>query len=62
MSLISDNLQAVLDDIRATELRFDRPSKSVRLLAVSKTFGAEAILDAAQHGQTALEKTIFRKR
>lgn len=61
MSLISDNLQAVLDDIRATELRFDRPSKSVRLLAVSKTFGAEAILEAAQHGQTAFGENYLQE-
>jgi hypothetical protein len=61
MSLISDNLQAVLDDILATELRFDRPSKSVRLLAVSKTFGAEAILEAVQHGQTAFGENYLQE-
>lgn len=61
MSLISDNLQAVLDDIRATELRFDRPPQSVRLLAVSKTFGAEVILEAARHGQIAFGENYLQE-
>jgi len=61
MSLISDNLQAVLDDIRATELRFNRPPQSVRLLAVSKTFGADVILDAARHGQTAFGENYLQE-
>lgn len=71
MSLISDNLQAVLSDIRRTELQYGRPASSVRLLAVSKTFGTDAIIEAARCGQRAfgenylqeaLDKIVFLKQ
>lgn len=61
MSLISDNLQAVLADIRLAEQRFLRPAQSVRLIAVSKTFGADAVIAAAQAGQTAFGENYLQE-
>ncbi|MFZ6766514.1 YggS family pyridoxal phosphate-dependent enzyme [Undibacterium sp. Di26W] len=51
MSSISDNLQAVLAHIHAYALESGRDPSQVELLAVSKTFGAEAVLQAAAAGQ-----------
>lgn len=51
MSLISDNLQAVLAHIHAYALESGRDPGQVDLLAVSKTFGADAVLEAAAAGQ-----------
>jgi len=51
MSLISDNLQAVLAHIHAYALESGRDPSQVDLLAVSKTFGADAVLEAAAAGQ-----------
>ncbi|MFZ6756900.1 YggS family pyridoxal phosphate-dependent enzyme [Undibacterium sp. Ji50W] len=51
MSSISDNLQAVLAHIHAYALESGREPSQVELLAVSKTFGAEAVLQAAAAGQ-----------
>lgn len=51
MSLISDNLQAVSADIRAAALASGRDPQQLRLLAVSKTFPADAVIAAAEAGQ-----------
>lgn len=51
MSSISDNLQAVLAHIHAYALESGRDPAQVNLLAVSKTFGADAVLEAAAAGQ-----------
>ena len=46
MSMIPANLQAVQARIEQACARAGRPSGSVRLLAVSKTFGADAVQQA----------------
>ncbi|MFZ3004359.1 MAG: YggS family pyridoxal phosphate-dependent enzyme [Undibacterium umbellatum] len=51
MSSISDNLQAVTADIRAVALANGRDPQQLRLLAVSKTFPADAVIEAAEAGQ-----------
>lgn len=51
--MISDNLQRVLAQVEAACLACGRDAASVRLLAVSKTFGAEAVQAAWQAGQFA---------
>lgn len=51
MSSISDNLQAVSADIRAAALASGRDPQQLRLLAVSKTFPADAVIAAAEAGQ-----------
>jgi pyridoxal phosphate enzyme (YggS family) len=51
MSLISDNLQVVRADLSACADKFGRDPKEISLLAVSKTFAADAVLEAARHGQ-----------
>jgi len=51
MSPISHNLQAVRARISAAAQAALRPPQSVNLLAVSKTFGADAVIDAADAGQ-----------
>ncbi|MBC3861469.1 YggS family pyridoxal phosphate-dependent enzyme [Undibacterium jejuense] len=61
MSLISDNLQAVLADIQLVALDSGRSPEQVRLLAVSKTFGADAILDAASCGQMAFGENYLQE-
>lgn len=61
MSLISRNLQVVHDGIATAARRAGRNSDEVRLLAVSKTFGPEAILEAAQAGQTAFGENYLQE-
>ncbi len=51
MSLISDNLQAVTADIRSAAIACGRDPQQLQLLAVSKTFPAEAVIAAAEAGQ-----------
>ncbi|MFZ6655591.1 YggS family pyridoxal phosphate-dependent enzyme [Undibacterium sp. TJN19] len=51
MSLISDNLQAVRADIHASAIAAGRDPQHIQLLAVSKTFGADAVIEAATAGQ-----------
>lgn len=51
MSSISDNLQAVTADIRAAALANGCDPQQLRLLAVSKTFPADAVIEAAEAGQ-----------
>ncbi|NDI86142.1 YggS family pyridoxal phosphate-dependent enzyme [Undibacterium crateris] len=61
MSLISDNLQAVSQHIRATEKQYSRPPLEVKLLAVSKTFPVQAIIEAAQWGQVAFGENYLQE-
>ncbi|MBI3285905.1 MAG: YggS family pyridoxal phosphate-dependent enzyme [Burkholderiales bacterium] len=61
MSLISDNLQAVLADIRACAVAAGRDPQQVGLLAVSKTFPAEAVLQAARAGQQAFGENYLQE-
>lgn len=51
MSNIKQRLNQVLDQIRAAEEKYQRPRGSVTLLAVSKTWALENILEAAAAGQ-----------
>ncbi|MCH8620094.1 YggS family pyridoxal phosphate-dependent enzyme [Undibacterium sp. TS12] len=51
MSLISDNLQAVTADIHRTAIANGRDPQQLQLLAVSKTFPADAVIAAAAAGQ-----------
>lgn len=53
MTLIVRNLQSVRDRITTACFAAGRKPESVRLLAVSKTFNAEAVLDAMSDGQRA---------
>ncbi len=53
MSLIRDNLQAVLQRIDAAVAAAGREPGSVRLLAVSKTWPAESVAEAYAAGQSA---------
>ncbi|HHJ80992.1 MAG TPA: YggS family pyridoxal phosphate-dependent enzyme [Candidatus Tenderia electrophaga] len=52
MSNIKQRLDQVLDQIHQAEKKYQRPPGSVTLLAVSKTWPLEHILDAAAAGQT----------
>jgi PLP dependent protein len=51
MSLIVRNLQLVRDRITTACVSAGRPPDSVRLMAVSKKFGAEAVMEAVSGGQ-----------
>ncbi|UUZ65265.1 YggS family pyridoxal phosphate-dependent enzyme [Polaromonas sp. P1-6] len=53
MTMIVRNLQLVRDRITTACFAAGRDPASVRLLAVSKTFGAEAVIDALSDGQRA---------
>lgn len=53
MTTIVRNLQLVRDRITTACVAAGRNPASVRLLAVSKTFGADAVADAASDGQRA---------
>jgi len=53
MTTIAHHLQLVHDRIRAACLSVGREPSSVGLLAVSKTFGAEAVIEAVGAGQLA---------
>jgi uncharacterized pyridoxal phosphate-containing UPF0001 family protein len=48
MSTIAANLQAVEATIAAAAQAANRPASSVQLLAVSKTFPMEAVLEEAE--------------
>lgn len=61
MSLISSNLQAVRHSIDAAARKVSRDPHEVGLLAVSKTFGADAVLEAAQAGQTAFGENYLQE-
>lgn len=49
---IAENLEAVRERIAAACARAGRPADAVRLLAVSKTYGPEAVREAADCGQS----------
>lgn len=61
MSTIPQNLQAVHERIAAAAQAVSRAPHEVRLLAVSKTFGADAVIDAAQAGQTAFGENYVQE-
>ena len=53
MTTITSRLSAVRDRLSAACIASDRDPASVRLLAVSKTFGGDAVLEAIAAGQLA---------
>lgn len=61
MTLIADNLQAVHARIRGACEAAARPPAGVRLLAVSKTFGPEAVREAHAAGQTAFGENYIQE-
>jgi len=61
MSIISVNMQAVELAIQAAAQAAGRPVSSVQLLAVSKTFPFDAVLDAMQTGQRAFGENYLQE-
>ncbi len=61
MTMISDNLQRVGAQIRAACQAAGRDAASVRLLAVSKTFGADLVHAAWQAGQNAFGENYIQE-
>jgi pyridoxal phosphate enzyme (YggS family) len=61
MSIISANLQAVEQTIDAAIQATNRPRSAVQLLAVSKTFPFDAVLDAMQTGQRAFGENYVQE-
>lgn len=61
MSSISDNLQAVQQRIAAAARAVQRDPAEVALLAVSKTFGAQEVIDAAEAGQRAFGENYLQE-
>jgi pyridoxal phosphate enzyme (YggS family) len=61
MSTIAGNLQAVEATIQAACEAAARPRSTVQLLAVSKTFPAEAVLEAAAAGQRAFGENYLQE-
>jgi pyridoxal phosphate enzyme (YggS family) len=61
MSIISDNMQAVELAIHAAAEAAKRPRSAVQLLAVSKTFPFDAVLDAMQTGQRAFGENYLQE-
>lgn len=61
MSLMSHKLQAVHSSIHATAITASRRPDSVALLAVSKTFGADAVLEAVAAGQRAFGENYLQE-
>ncbi|KAB8043020.1 YggS family pyridoxal phosphate-dependent enzyme [Janthinobacterium aquaticum] len=61
MSTIEQNLQAVRRSIAQAADQAQRPAADVMLLAVSKTFGADAVLAAADAGQTAFGENYLQE-
>lgn len=61
MSTIEQNLQAVRDSIAQAALEAQRAPEDVTLLAVSKTFGADAVLAAMRAGQTAFGENYLQE-
>lgn len=64
--MTSSNAAAALADIRARIARAEaearRPAGSVRLVAVSKTYGADDILPAPKPASACSARTACRKR
>ena len=61
MSTIEQNLQAVRRSIAQAAAEAQRPADAVTLLAVSKTFGVDAVLAAAAAGQTAFGENYLQE-
>jgi pyridoxal phosphate enzyme (YggS family) len=61
MSTIAANMQAVEATIAAAAEASDRPRSSVQLLAVSKTFPMEAVLEAMAAGQRAFGENYLQE-
>ena len=61
MSTITSNLQAVQQQIADAAHTAQRPPSQIQLLAVSKTFDAHAVLDAAQAGQRAFGENYLQE-
>lgn len=61
MSSISDNLQAVQARVASTAQEAGRALADVRLLAVSKTFGPDAVIAAADAGQRAFGENYLQE-
>jgi pyridoxal phosphate enzyme (YggS family) len=61
MSTIAQNLQVVTKTIAAAAAQAKRPADSVQLLAVSKTFGPEAVLEAVLAGQRAFGENYVQE-
>ena len=61
MSTIDQNLQAVHHSIVAATQEAGRPRDAVALLAVSKTFGPEAVLEAMRAGQRAFGENYLQE-
>ena len=61
MSTIEQNLQAVRDSIAQAALEARRAPGDVTLLAVSKTFGADAVLAAMRAGQAAFGENYLQE-
>ena len=61
MSTIEEKLQAVRRAIAQAATEAQRPAGSVTLLAVSKTFGADAVLAAVAAGQTAFGENYLQE-
>jgi hypothetical protein len=61
MSPISQNLQAVKERIATAAHAAARSPQEVALLAVSKTFGPDAVLEAAEAGQRAFGENYLQE-
>lgn len=61
MSLIPQNLQAIASTIVAAAQEAGRAPESVQLLAVSKTFAADAVLEAVAAGQRAFGENYLQE-
>lgn len=61
MSTITQNLQVVTISIARTSAMAGRPADAVELLAVSKTFGPEAVLEAVRAGQRAFGENYLQE-
>ncbi|PUA20575.1 YggS family pyridoxal phosphate-dependent enzyme [Glaciimonas sp. PCH181] len=61
MFSIPEKLQAVHEIIGNATAMASRPADSVKLLAVSKTFGADAVLAAAEAGQRAFGENYLQE-
>ena len=61
MSTIEQNLQAVRESIAQAAADAQRAPADVTLLAVSKTFGADAVLDAMRAGQAAFGENYLQE-
>ncbi len=61
MSLISNNLQVVRADLAAAAQKAGRDPQQICLLAVSKTFPAAAVVEAAQVGQRSFGENYLQE-